>query len=74
MQDKHNVPVDKLKDVPVPLLKAIRKAGEKHLAYYSKTMSVFKHPEKRVKAFDTKYYEEVLPIIKEILDNKTEIQ
>jgi hypothetical protein len=70
MQERLNVPVEQLNEVPINLLKAIKKAGERHIAYYYKTMSMFKYPEKRIKTFDTEYYEKVLPLIKVILENK----
>ena len=49
------------------VLRAIKKEGEAHMRYFEQTMSAFKFPERRVKTFDTLYYESVLPVINEIL-------
>lgn len=70
MQNKHKIDIDKLKETPIHLLEAIVKEGESHIKYFYGTMKVFKYPEKRIKCYDTTYFEEALPIIKEILSNK----
>ena len=67
MEEKFKVDVDALRAEQLSVLKAIYKEGMKHIQYYNDSMAAFKHPELRVKTFDTKYYEEVLPIIVEIL-------
>jgi hypothetical protein len=68
VQDKYKVPpIETLQGMQISILKAIYKEGEKLLKYYNTTMSVFKHPELRVKTHDTKYYEEVMPIIAKVL-------
>lgn len=68
VQEKYKIPpIETFQEMQISVLKAKYKEGEKHLKYYYSTMSVFKYPEKRMKTFDTKYYEEVLPIIAKIL-------
>lgn len=61
------VDVDKLKAEQISILKAVYKAGDKHMKYYYSTMNAFKHPELRVKTFDTQYYEQAMPEIAKIL-------
>ena len=63
-----------LPDQQIKILKAIKREGEKHLKYYYDTMKHFKFPEKRLKCFDTKYYEDALPHIERILREKSEIE
>jgi hypothetical protein len=70
IKDKFKVDIEKLKTQNISVLKAVLREGERHLRYYYSTMSVFKHPESRVKTQDTVYYEEVVPIIVEILQQK----
>jgi len=67
IQEKFKVQVDKLKELEIKILRALFKEGEAHLKYYFTTMSCFKYPERRVKCYDTVYYEEVLPEIARIL-------
>lgn len=50
-------------------MRAYQKAGEEHLKYFYATNNVFKHPELRVKCFDTLEFEELLPKVKKILMN-----
>lgn len=73
MEEKFKVDVDALRAEQISVLKAIYKEGVKHLQYYHDSQAAFKHPELRVKTFDTKYYEEVLPIIIDILRNHPKI-
>lgn len=61
------VDLDRLRQEQVSVLKAIYRAGDRHMKYYHDTMSVFKFPERRIKTFDTCYYERVLPEIAKIL-------
>lgn len=68
MTDKYIVDIDKLKQEHVSVLRAIQKEGLEHMKYYNSTMGAFSSPENRVKCHDTIYYEEVLPIIKNVLD------
>jgi hypothetical protein len=70
VERKFIVDVDKLRSEQISVLKAIYKEGTAHLDYYYRTMSAFSNPENRVKTFDTKYYEDVLPIIIDILKNE----
>ena len=67
MPDKY-IEIDQLKETPVPILRAMKKEGERAIKYYYDTMHVFKYPEKRIKTYDTAYFEKVLPIIKSILE------
>lgn len=67
VKEKFKVNIDSLRATQISVLKAIKKSGEAHLKYYYGTMSAFKFPEKRMKCHDTKYFEEVLPIVDEIL-------
>jgi len=69
MQEKFKIDVEGLRQEQISVLKAIYKEGTRHLHYYHSSMSCFKYPEKRVKTFDTKYYEDVLPIVIDILMN-----
>lgn len=64
------VDIDKLPEQHIKVLKAIKKEGERHLEYFYSTMKHFKFPEKRMKTFDTKYYEDALPFIDKILKEK----
>ena len=66
-QSKFIIEIDKLKQQDISVLKAVKREGEKHLEYYYSTMNVFKNAQNRVKTFDTVYYEEVIPIINDIL-------
>lgn len=67
-----NPTIDQLPSQSIKVLRAIKKEGEKHMKYFHSTMGAFKYPERRVKAFDTTYYENALPIIDEILTRKNE--
>lgn len=68
IKEKFKVDVEKLRTLQVSVLKAIKTEGEKHLKYYHSTMSTFSHPALRIKTHDTRYYEEVIPIIVRILE------
>jgi|JI9StandDraft_1071089.scaffolds.fasta_scaffold00044_65 hypothetical protein len=59
--------IEHLAEQQIKVLKAIKKEGEKHLKYFYETMKYFTYPERRLKCFDTNYYEEALPRIEEIL-------
>lgn len=61
------VDINRLKQEQVSVLKAIYKAGDKHMKYFHSTMGAFKFPDRRMKTFDTCYYERVLPEIAKIL-------
>lgn len=65
---------EKLKGEQLVVLRAIQKAGQKHLSYYHESMAAFQHPERRVKTFDTVYYEEVMPIVIDILRNYENVE
>ena len=65
--NKFKVDPLQLRDQQVSVLKALYREGERHLKYYNSTMGAFRFPEKRMKCFDTKYFEEVLPLIDGIL-------
>ena len=67
MIKKFEIDIEKLGSEQISVLKAIHSAGEKHLQYYYSTMSVFKNPANRVKTHDTEYYEQVMPIVTNIL-------
>lgn len=67
IQEKFKVDIDKLRTEQVSILRKIFKEGTAHLKYYHSTMHVFKFPDLRIKTFDTKYYEEVLPEVSKIL-------
>lgn len=69
MEEKFKVDIEKLRVEQISVLKAIYREGIKHISYYHKSMAAFRNPELRVKTFDTKYYEEVLPIIIDIFQN-----
>lgn len=64
---KEAIAIEKLQDQQLNVLRAIKKEGEKHLKYFYSTMKHFKFPEKRMKCFDTTYYEEALPVIERVL-------
>lgn len=49
-------------------LRAQYSVGVEHLKYFEDTNKFFKYPERRLKTFDTKHYEKVVPQIKKILD------
>jgi len=68
VKEKFKINIESLRSSQINVLKAIKKSGEAHLKYYHETMSAFKNPEKRMKCHDTKYFEEVLPIVNEILE------
>ncbi len=67
-QEKFRIDIDKLGEQQVSVLRALYREGERHMKYYHSTMGAFRYPEKRVKCFDTKYFEDVMPEIKKILD------
>ena len=67
IQEKFKVNIEELQTQQISVLRATYREGEKHLKYYYGTMSAFKYPEQRIKCFDTKYYEEVMPEIAKIL-------
>lgn len=62
------IDIEKLRQEQLSVLKAIKLSGEKHIKYFNDTMKAFKFPEKRMKCFDTQYYERVLPEINKILE------
>lgn len=68
IREKFKVNLGELDSMQVTQLRLRLREGEKHLKYYHSTMSAFKHPEKRMKCQDTKYYEEVVPYIKKLLE------
>ncbi len=72
IQEKFKVDLEELKGMQINQLKLRLKEGERHLKYWNSTMSAFKYPEKRMKCQDTKYYEEVVPEIKRILEQLKE--
>lgn len=74
MTAQPQVDIAQLPEQQIKILKAIKREGEKHLKYYYDTMKHFKFPEKRLKCFDTKYYEDALPHIERILREKSEIE
>ena len=74
MTAQPQVDIAQLPEQQIKILKAIKREGEKHLKYYYDTMKHFKFPEKRLKCFDTKYYEDALPHIERILREKSEIK
>lgn len=74
IQEKFSVDIDKLRTEQISVLRAIYREGTKHLKYFSETMKAFAHPENRVKTFDTKYYEEVMPEIARILKQHEQIK
>lgn len=64
----NNLPAkDKLNELDVKVLRVIKREGEAHMEYYHRTMKAFKFPHLRHKAFDTVYYESVLPIVTDLL-------
>jgi hypothetical protein len=73
VQKQFVVDIEKLKAEDINRLKNLYKEGEKHLKYYNESMSVFKYPERRVKTYDTVYYEQVMPIIIDIIRNYEEL-
>ena len=68
---KEVISIAELQDQQLNILRAIKREGEKHLKYFYSTMYHFKFPDKRIKCFDTKYYEEALPVIERILRDKS---
>lgn len=66
------VDITKLPEQEIKILKAIKREGERHLKYFYDTMKHFTHPERRVKCFDTKYYEDALPHIERIFRERNE--
>jgi hypothetical protein len=73
IEKKFIVDIEKLKTEDINRLRNLYKEGEKHLKYYYETMSAFKNPERRVKTYDTAYYEEVMPIVMSIIRNYEEL-
>jgi hypothetical protein len=67
IQEKFKVDIDKLRTEQISILRKIYKDGTAHLKYYHGTMSAFINPHLRIKTFDTKYYEDVLPEVSKIL-------
>lgn len=67
VKEKYKINIDSLRATQINVLKAIKKSGEAHMKYYHSTMEAFRFPEKRMKCHDTKYFEEVLPIVDQIL-------
>jgi hypothetical protein len=55
------IEVDKLTPDQIFSLEAQYQAGLDHMKYFNDTMKHFKFPERRLKTFDTKYYEKNLP-------------
>lgn len=74
MTAQPQVDIAQLPEQQIKILKAIKREGEKHLKYYYGTMKHFKFPEKRLKCFDTKYYEDALPHIERILRERSEME
>lgn len=74
IQEKFKVNIEELQSMQVKVLKATYREGEKHLRYYYSTMSAFSNPQNRVKCHDTKYYEEVMPIIAKILKQHEQLK
>jgi hypothetical protein len=74
MKKVYRVEVDQLKDLDIAIIKSVYREGERHLKYYHSTMHIFKNPEKRIKTYDTLYYEQVMPFVIDILRNRGEIQ
>lgn len=74
IQEKFKVNIEELQTQQLSVLKAIYREGDKHLKYFYGTMSAFKFPERRVKCFDTKYYEEVMPEIARILKQHEQLK
>lgn len=71
-EKKFVVDVESLRGEQLNILEAIYKEGEKHIREFHERAKAFKYPERRVKCFDTVYYEQVMPIIVEILRNHKE--
>lgn len=67
VKEKYRVNIEKLRELPVSILKTVQREGIKHMKYYNDTMAAFKFPERRIKCYDTKYFEETLPEIEKIL-------
>lgn len=61
------IDVDKLSAEQIFSLQAQYQEGAKHLKYFADTMKHFKFPERRMKTFDTVYYEQHLPEIEQAL-------
>lgn len=61
------IEVDKLTPDQIFSLQAQYQEGVKHLKYFNDTMKHFKFPERRMKTFDTVYYEKNLPFIEKAL-------
>jgi len=65
--EKYKIDIENIHQEKISRLKQVQKAGYKHLDYYHNSMSVFEFPERRVKCYDTIWFEEVLPIVTKIL-------
>jgi len=72
--NKFKVDPSLLQDQQIKVLKALYREGDRHMKYYHSTMAAFKHPELRMKCFDTKYFEEVMPMIEEILKQHAQLK
>ncbi len=72
--NKFKVDPSHLQDQQVSVLKALYREGDRHMKYYHSTMGAFKFPEKRMKCFDTKYFEEVMPMIEDILKQHAQLK
>lgn len=74
VNDDFEVDVEGLRREQISVLKAIKRVGERHMKYFHETMAAFKFPERRMKAFDTQYYERVLPEVNKILGEYNKLQ
>lgn len=55
-----DIDINKLTPEQIFSLEAQYQQGQKHLKYFADTMKHFKYPERRMKTFDTMYYEKNL--------------
>ncbi len=63
------IEVDKLTPEEIISLKAQYKLCIEHIKYFNDTMKHFKYPEKRIKTFDTMFYEKNIPEIRQALQS-----
>lgn len=67
MVGKYNIDVDNLQNTQVSVLRRVQRDAIAHIKYFYDSMSAFKYKERRVKCHDTKWFEEMLPIVSKVL-------
>lgn len=66
-EEKFKIDISKIGELGIAVARRYKKIAEEHLLYYYKTMEVFSNPVARIKCHDTVYFEEILPIVNNII-------